>query len=146
MCRYQLSTYRSSLACFTCRVVWGGPRNVAAAETGTTRCGSCGGDLVDMGRDFQAPRRRDKQAWSVLARIVDEVGPRPFDSCGCRCGLSFPRRSSELRALAARAARDGVPLSRYLRERSDTLDRTERDRARARRTGRGRLPALSERT
>jgi hypothetical protein len=75
MCRYSDHNYKSSHVCFDCRLSFQRPY-----QTEQT-CPKCKRPMVDLGRDFKAPRRRDKRAWSRLPRR-----PYSFNSCGCNGG------------------------------------------------------------
>lgn len=79
MCRYSDAKYKTSYVCFHCRVSFQQRRDFD--YNGKHRCPQCMRATMDMGRDFKAPRKRDKKAWARLPRRV-----RAFDSCGCAGG------------------------------------------------------------
>lgn len=79
MCRYSAAVHPvpTSLVCLTCRIA---VSQIPFRGPGPT-CGRCAGPLIDAGRDFAAPPRRDVRQWRKVALLL-EAGVR-FDSCGC---------------------------------------------------------------
>lgn len=86
MCRYAFSGYRTHFACLDDRRAAKHPAGAAP------RCPDCGQPMVELGRDFHAPRRADRRQWRKVAmlvragvRAVDPLrrGGPLFDSCGC---------------------------------------------------------------
>lgn len=50
------------------------------------RCPHCGGEMLDMGRDFHAPKQSKDWEWHKLEILTDGWKiSGVFDSCGC-CG------------------------------------------------------------
>jgi DNA-directed RNA polymerase subunit RPC12/RpoP len=89
MCRYSEHEYKTSWACFHCRKSFNKPRYGASCH-----CPECGRPMKLMGRDFQAPRKRNKRAWRVVQRLR-RAGIK-FDSCGCGGPGYRPRRPWEV--------------------------------------------------
>ena len=89
MCRYSDHDYRTHYACLACR---------HAAKFGRSvkpRCPTCQVEMVDLGRDFAAPRRLDSAQWRKITLLV-AAGVR-FDSCGCDGPGPRPRSLGEAR-------------------------------------------------
>jgi hypothetical protein len=75
MCRYSLHPVKTHFACLPCRHTAKFPCGV------DPRCPRCETPMVDLGRDFKAPRRADTGQWAKVSRLVEAgIG---FDSCGC---------------------------------------------------------------
>ena len=75
MCRYSDHDYRTHFVCLVDRHAAKYPRGTAP------RCPTCAQPLLDLGRDFQAPRRNAFRQWEKL-RLLVARGER-FESCGC---------------------------------------------------------------
>ena len=98
MCRYAQHVYKMHLACFACRKIW---RQECVARSAAL-CPDCGKPLVDMGKDFKAPRRNATAQWAKAEALVKN-GIR-FSSCGCGGSGRMPQRRNEVEAfLEARA-------------------------------------------
>ncbi len=115
MCRYDMfSPYKTHWVCTADRrcfkALWQAPI-----------CPDCSTLMVDVGRDFHAPRRGNLPQWRKVEILVQER--RLFDSCGC-CGpgprprtladakSQFGRRRSAQRRYAVRPRDRGRrPLS-----------------------------------
>lgn len=80
MCRYGMSTYKTHFACLPCRYSAKHPPRYTA-DAPLPACPHCREPMVDLGRDFHAPRRTDVRQWRKVAMLV-RAGIR-FDSCGC---------------------------------------------------------------
>lgn len=108
MCFYATTFYKPHYVCVPCRV--SAKRWVGAS--GVTLCPRCAEPMACVGRDFAAPRRVDRRAWSVVAAVV-AAGLR-YDGrtpCGCAKEPKYrPRTRAELRARRQLAAREGIPL------------------------------------
>jgi len=76
VCRYAEHNYRTHYACLTCRHTAKYARGLAP------RCPACGVEMIDLGRDFAAPRQNAVRQWRKLEILV-AAGWR-FESCGCR--------------------------------------------------------------
>lgn len=87
MCRYGFTEYKTHWACLPCR------RTFKHYTSDLERCPSCREAMVDMGLDFQAPRRRAESQWRKLEMLVD-AGIR-FHSCGCSGPGYRPRTLSD---------------------------------------------------
>jgi hypothetical protein len=103
MCRYAWHNYRDHFACFDCRKtfkIWQWedceksewkfkkrlhhvPREVL--------CPDCGQSMVDMGLDFKAPHKDNREAWQILAILFDYGFD--FHGCGCDAGGFVPPRT-----------------------------------------------------
>lgn len=92
MCRYSDPHYRTSFVCLPCR-------HVAQYDTfhdGPVHpCPLCRVPMVNMGRDFKAPRKSADPQWEKL-RILVASGVR-FDSCGCDGPGPRPRTLGDAR-------------------------------------------------
>jgi hypothetical protein len=55
--------------------------------------------MVDMGLDFKAPRKDDREAWQIL-EILHEHGFQ-FQGCGCDVGFTPPLTLREVPAWLA---------------------------------------------
>jgi hypothetical protein len=75
MCRYGGGGYLTHWACVPCR------RSRKAPSYCRQACHTCHRPMVDMGRDFHAPRRGAEAQWRKLAVLV-QAGLL-FHSCGC---------------------------------------------------------------
>ncbi|WP_309051398.1 hypothetical protein [Streptomyces sp.] len=98
-------------ACVPCRVSFKRLPRAAGHP-----CPRCARPMVCAGRDFAAPRRRDRKAWSVVG-VVLAAGLRyeGFEACGCGREPKFrPRTRAQVRARRVVAARTGVPLAEVL--------------------------------
>lgn len=87
MCRYIQHPVRTHWACIACRYT------TKARIEGP--CPQCRKVMVDLGRDFKAPRRDDTRQWQKIA-VLFERGIR-FDSCGCSGPGPRPRTASDAR-------------------------------------------------
>jgi hypothetical protein len=85
MCRYAMKPYKTSTICVACRYV---------AQDGE-RCPFCRGDLIDAGRDFQAPRKRDDAGWIAVETVLRSG--KNYDSCGCGGPGYRPRTKAQVR-------------------------------------------------
>lgn len=75
MCRYSMHPAKSHWACLPCR------HTAKFSRYAEPVCPRCQTLMVNLGRDFKAPRRADKAQWDKVGRLVS-VGA-VFDSCGC---------------------------------------------------------------
>lgn len=107
MCRYAMSVYKPHFACFGCRKSF--KRRLllevdeARKESAAAKCPDCGELMANMGKDFEAPAKRDEQAWRHL-RLLYSVGIA-FHSCGCSGPGYVPANAQQLADhLAARHA------------------------------------------
>jgi hypothetical protein len=101
MCRYAWHNYRDHFACFDCRKAfkyWQWEETDEATFRTKQRlehvprsivCPACSKPMADMGLDFKAPRRSDKQQWEIM-RALYEHG-FTFAGCGCSVGFKPPR-------------------------------------------------------
>lgn len=116
MCRYGSSRYKPHYACFACRKVFRRRLRGDIGDVGPDRpfkCPQCAGEMADLGRDFAAPRQRDKRAWATVAQLY-EIG-ETFHSCGCSGPGYRPRDPAALRV--------------FLRERLEWYESRARERA-----------------
>ena len=109
MCRYGFHNYRDHFACFRCRKAFkplqreGREQRVEIGQARPLRvprelvCPDCSHPMVDMGLDFKAPPRSDREMWQIL-EILHTHGFH-FGGCGCG-GVGFvpPRRLFEVPA------------------------------------------------
>lgn len=89
MCRYVDHDYRTHYACLACR------HSAKFAPGVAPRCPSCSAPMVDLGRDFAAPRKSATAQWRKLGILV-AAGVR-FESCGCSGPGPRPRTLGEAR-------------------------------------------------
>jgi hypothetical protein len=106
MCRYAYHNYRDHFACFHCRKAfkyWQWEDCDESAWKMKARlhhvpreivCPNCSRPMVDMGLDFKAPSKKDREAWKIL-EILCENG-FTFDGCGCYVGFTPPRTLREV--------------------------------------------------
>jgi hypothetical protein len=102
MCRYAFRDYPSSYACLPCRHVAQFSPDLIVPP----RCPQCRQPLTHLGRDFQAPRKRDDPGWAAVAAVV--ASGKNYDSCGCNGPGPRPRTKAE----AKRVDRPWVPRGR----------------------------------
>lgn len=109
MCRYGYHNYRDHFACFHCRKAFKSWQwNDRRGETWKARarlhygprevvCPDCARPMIDMGLDFKAPPKPDREAWEIM-KILSRNG-FTFHNCGCGGpGFKPPRRLRELSA------------------------------------------------
>jgi len=114
MCRYARfgHPYRTHWACVadrrTFKATWPAPI-----------CPDCRTPMIDMGRDFHAPRRHDLAQWRKLAILVEQG--LLFHSCGCTGPGLRPRTLADAK-------------SQFGRRRADRRTYAGRPRYRGRRT------------
>lgn len=75
MCRYGDHTYKDHFACFGCRKTFRKPESLQY------KCPDCGEVMVNMGKDFAAPRKRNHKQWAKV-QLLAQNGIL-FRSCGC---------------------------------------------------------------
>lgn len=83
MCRYTEHEYKTHWCCLPCRVSFKHPGGWGSARSPENRphCPHCGEPMLDLGRDFQPPRKDADVQWRKVELLVSQ-GVR-FDSCGC---------------------------------------------------------------
>jgi len=108
MCRYAWHNYRDHFACFRCRKAfkyWQWEDCDESAWKLRARlehvpreivCPDCSLPMVDMGLDFKAPPKDDREAWQIL-ECLQEQG-FAFHGCGCYVGFVPPRTLREVPA------------------------------------------------
>ena len=102
MCRYSESVYKSSFICLAHRHV---AQFDPAGRGGKPLCPTCRAPMINMGRDFAAPRKGNDSQWRKLTLLVAAHGPRHFDSCGCDGPGPRPRTLGQAkRQLAVKGA------------------------------------------
>jgi hypothetical protein len=106
MCRYAWHNYKDHFACFRCRKsykYWQWEDCDESAWKMRKRlhhvpreivCPDCSRPMVDMGLDFKAPPKDDREAWQIL-EILSENG-FTFHGCGCSVDLYPPRSLREV--------------------------------------------------
>lgn len=95
MCRYLQHPAKSHMVCLPCR--W------TSKSTRPITCPLCQTPMVDLGRDFKAPRADDVRQWRKVAALW-ERGIR-FDSCGCNGPGPRPKSLAQMRRDDARTRR-----------------------------------------
>ncbi len=102
MCRYAMSNYKEHFACFECRKtfkrrrLWDIDREkvLKQEEELPAKCPECGQLMADMGKDFEAPKKKDLKTWNHIQSLY-EVGIT-FHSCGCIGPGYIPRDKASL--------------------------------------------------
>jgi hypothetical protein len=74
MCRYMFDRYRTHWICVA-------DRRCFKATWQAPICPDCGHPMIDVGKDFHAPRRVNPTQWRKIAMLVEEG--LLFHSCGC---------------------------------------------------------------
>ena len=113
MCRYAFHTYRDHFACFRCRKAfkqwqWESGRETYWKTGSRLRyaprvftCPECSDTMVNMGLDFRAPKKDEREAWQILEALYAQG--YTFGNCGCGSGYSPPDRLRDVpKWLAAR--------------------------------------------
>ncbi|MFF8265097.1 deoxyxylulose-5-phosphate synthase [Streptomyces virginiae] len=99
--------HRSAYVCLDCRV------SFKHSEYREYHCPRCRRALVLAGDAFEAPPRRDRDAWRVLSVLLH--AGLDFRQACCGCGPGYrPRSLREVRERLAQARRTGVPVARAL--------------------------------
>lgn len=96
MCRYALHSAKTHYACLSCRFTAKHPGWL----DGQPRCPHCAEPMVDMGKDFKAPRHLAVAQWRKV-RLLAAAG-LTFDSCGCRGPGPRPRTLAEAKTQLGR--------------------------------------------
>ncbi|MFD9103848.1 deoxyxylulose-5-phosphate synthase [Streptomyces virginiae] len=107
--------HRSAYVCLDCRVSVKRAANHSAEDRASReyRCPRCRRALVLAGDAFEAPPRRDRDAWRVLSVLLH--AGLDFRQACCGCGPGYrPRSLREVRERLAYARRTGVPVARAL--------------------------------
>ncbi|TXK35612.1 deoxyxylulose-5-phosphate synthase [Nonomuraea sp. C10] len=102
MCRYSADTYKVHYVCLPCRVT-----TKRRPEQRPQLCNRCQEHMIDAGRDFAAPRRRDSPAWRALGAVL--YAGLDFHSCGCKGPGFRPRTPRQVRERLQVAGRRGIP-------------------------------------
>lgn len=76
MCRYAFKNYKSHYVCFECIKV------MKLWDNESLRCPQCRESMVDMGRDFHAPRKNNNNQWKKL-KLLHQQGIHFGNTCGC---------------------------------------------------------------
>lgn len=117
MCRYACHEYKTHYACFPCRFT---AKYEQYCGSATKECPHCRGRMIDLGRDFKAPRRADKNQWRKAELLFGNK--IRFRSCGCSGPGYRPRTLADAKAdlvVARRPFRPPYvqrPYERFLRE------------------------------
>jgi hypothetical protein len=80
MCRYAMHPAKTHFACLDCRHTSKHSQAALHDDPGP-HCPRCRAVMVDMGRDFRAPRRAASAQWEKLRLLV--AAGLTFDGCGC---------------------------------------------------------------
>ncbi|MEU0391485.1 deoxyxylulose-5-phosphate synthase [Streptomyces sp. NPDC006208] len=97
----------SAYVCLPCR------SSFKHGERRERLCPRCAKPLVHAGDAFEAPPRRDADAWRVVTLLLN-AGVGFHQKC-CGCGPGYrPRTMREVRERMAYARRSGVPVSQAL--------------------------------
>jgi hypothetical protein len=126
VCRYAMyGPYKEHWACFDCRKMFRRPAESELArpkDTRPVRCPECRNPLRNMGRDFKAPPKSDREHWQAVARLY-HAG---FTCHGCGCGGSGfrPSQLRDIPAFLAEQAR--IPQKQERSQRLALRDETWR--------------------
>ncbi|WP_374774647.1 deoxyxylulose-5-phosphate synthase [Streptomyces sp. NBC_01310] len=99
--------HRSAYVCLSCRL------SFKHSEYRTYQCPRCRRTLLLAGDSFEAPPRRDRDAWRVVSVLLHAGLDFRQRCCGCGPGYR-PRTLREVREGLAYARRRGVPVARAL--------------------------------
>ncbi|RKF04000.1 hypothetical protein C8N26_1632 [Tenacibaculum lutimaris] len=100
MCRYGINAYKPHYACFECRKTFKRrlltdiDRDSREFEKQSYKCPECNGATVDMGLDFESPKKSDLKAWNHMKNLY-ETGIT-FHSCGCTGPGYIPKDKNKL--------------------------------------------------
>jgi hypothetical protein len=107
MCRYAMKFYKTHWVCTTCCVSFKHQPDYSMDPTvavligldpepmAPRRCPHCQRPMIDAGRDFKPPRKRDKSGWATVISLLAQ-GVR-YSSCGCNGPGYRPRTKAALR-------------------------------------------------
>lgn len=90
MCRYILHPVKTHFACLPCRYTAKHPPWTEPA------CPRCRTTMIDLGRDFKAPRRGNTLQWRKIATLA--AAGITFDSCGCTGPGPRPRTLADTKS------------------------------------------------
>ena len=77
-----MSPYRRTYICLDCRIGWKGSlSSLTKYEPGSTHCGRCGCEGIDMGYDFHTPKKTNKNQWRKIRLMVENN--ENWLTCGC---------------------------------------------------------------
>lgn len=134
MCRYALSLYKPHYACFECRKTFK-RRLIIDIEEGynknreeiEAKCPECGSLMANMGKDFEAPKKKDIKAWKHL-QLLYKVGIT-FHSCGCTGPGYIPNNIDDLLQYFLKIKEDYLKHQEFwARRRNDPTTQSEIDR------------------
>jgi hypothetical protein len=113
VCYYGQVNYKFHYVCTACRVSVKRFPDWASFEH---PCPRCLRPMSAVGRDFAAPRRRDKAGWrAVEAVLAAGLRYEGRSACGCSREPKYrPRKASQARVRLRIAARTGVPVAQAL--------------------------------
>lgn len=94
MCRYAVHPAKTHWACLPCR--WTSKHPTRWACEDGPHCPRCRSRMVDLGRDFHAPRRADTNQWRKVAMLF--AAGITFDSCGCNGPGPRPRTLADAKS------------------------------------------------
>jgi hypothetical protein len=92
-----MKPYKSHWVCMACRFTCKLDPAICDARLEKKPCPNCGEPfgMVDAGRDFKPPRKRDKNGWATVISLLAQ-GVR-YNSCGCNGPGYRPRTKAALR-------------------------------------------------
>lgn len=93
MCRYILHPVRTHYACLPCRFT---AKHEQFCGGANRTCPHCRGRMIDLGRDFKAPRWGNTLQWRKIEKLV--AAGITFDSCGCSGPGPRPRTLSDAKS------------------------------------------------
>jgi len=131
MCRYAMTLYKPHYACFNCRktfkrrLMWDIRRDDKSEET-PGKCPQCQQPMVNIGKDFEAPKQTDIKAWSHIKTLYT-VGIT-FHSCGCTGPGYIPNDKERLTAYFEDLLRDYQCNLEFWRERTEPTNEREEQR------------------
>jgi len=91
--------YKEHYACFSCRKTFKRKllcdiKNGYNQKEEAAKCPECSQLMANMGKDFEAPKKREVKAWTHLQQLY-RVGIT-FHSCGCSGPGYIPKSKEEL--------------------------------------------------
>lgn len=108
--------YKTHYACFSCRLSFKrhrrGPFNGWVPMPEQALCPNCRGVMRDLGRDFKAPRREDREQWEKVELLYRRG--ITFDSCGCDGPGKRPRTLREAKDMKGPTPRETEEFDQFM--------------------------------
>ena len=81
-------------------------------KNATFKCPECTDAMVDLGRDFKAPRKTDRRAWEAIKKIY-ALG-HSFHTCGCNGPGFIPSTPTEYKQYLAERRETYLKQQQYV--------------------------------